>query len=367
MARRSLPAPTSPPTSSSPRTRSSGAPARSWVSLPPRVRSARPCEWRRFPRSASAGSTPRDGPLGNDRSPRRCSSRSTSLRTSAAVARSSTTGTRRKGGLVSGSAGTPHVLLVGDETRRLVEAIRVVADISGQTPTVVGGIAVLCRVHRAYRATSDLDTLSYRDHRSTGDLDTLDRSAARTPSLLELLRASPGAEAVEPAAANVVTPSGPVRVDVIDVPGSPDIEDPTDRLYEMAHAWAFRTATELRIDVLGSDGQSPVSAVARVAEPGPLVAMKLQAVLLRSTAKEGTDLLDIVTILLDPVARDVALTQLAGCDPVIAADAALHAHRWFVEQVDRTLRLIRAAGGLEIGRDEIALVAALLEAATRRE
>jgi len=106
--------------------------------------------------------------------------------------------------------------------------------------------------------------------------------------------------------------------------------------------------------------------VARVAEPGPLVAMKLQAVLLRSTPKEGTDLLDIVTILLDPVARDVALAQLAGCDPVIAADAVLHAHRWFVEQVDRTLRLIRAAGGLEIGRDEIALVAALLEAATRR-
>ena len=93
--------------------------------------------------------------------------------------------------------------------------------------------------------------------------------------------------------------------------------------------------------------------------------MKLQAVLLRSAAKEGTDLLDIVTILLDPVARDSALAQLAGCDPVIAADVALHALRWFVEQVDRTLRLIRAAGGLEIGRDEIALVAELLEAATR--
>lgn len=263
----------------------------------------------------------------------------------------------------------PHVLLVGDETRRLVEAIGVVADIVGETPTIVGGVAVLCRVHRAYRATSDLDTLSYRDHRSTRDVDTLDNSAARTPSVLELLRASPGAEPVEPAAATVVTPSGPVRVDVIDVIdalASSYIEDPTDRLYEMAHAWAYRTATELRIDVLGSGRQSMVSAVARVAEPGPLVAMKLQAVLLRSKAKEGTDLLDIVTILLDPAARDVALAQLAECDPVIAADAALHAHRWFAEQVDRTLRLIRAAGGLEIGRDEIALGADLLEAATRR-
>lgn len=263
----------------------------------------------------------------------------------------------------------PHVLLVGNETLRLVEAIGVVADIIGETPTIVGGVAVLCRVHRAHRATSDLDTLSYRDHRSTRDLDTLDKSAARAPSVLELLRASPGAEPLEPAAATVITPSGAVRVDVIDVidaPDSPDIEDPTDRLYEMAHAWAYRTATELRIDVLGSDRQSMVSAVARVAEPGPLVAMKLQAVLLRSTAKEGTDLLDIVTILLDPVARDVALAQLAECDPVIAADAAIHAHRWFVEQVDRTLRLIRAAGGPEIGREEIALVSDLLRASTRR-
>jgi hypothetical protein len=270
---------------------------------------------------------------------------------------------------VSGSAPMPHVVLMGDETRRLVEAIRVVTDIIGEMPTVVGGIAVLCRVHRAYRATSDLDTLSYRDHRSNGDLHARDQSASRTPSVLELLRASPGAEAVEPAAANVITPSGPVRVDVIDVidaPDSSDIEDPTDRLYEMAHAWAFRTATELRIDALGSDRQSIVSAVARVAEPGPLVAMKLQSVLLRSTAKEGTDLLDIVTILLDPATRDVALGQLAQCDPAIAADAALHAHRWLVEQVDRTVRLVRAAGGLETGRDEIALVAALLEAATRR-
>jgi len=79
---------------------------------------------------------------------------------------------------VSGSAEMPYVVLVGDETRRIVEAIRVVADIIGETPTVAGGIAVLCRVHRVYRATSDLDTLSYRDHRSTGDLDALDRSAA---------------------------------------------------------------------------------------------------------------------------------------------------------------------------------------------
>ncbi|WP_087509096.1 hypothetical protein [Cellulomonas iranensis] len=270
---------------------------------------------------------------------------------------------------MSGDTTTPHVLLVGDETFRLVEAIGAVGGIIGAAPTIVGGVAVLCRVRRAHRATSDLDALNYRDRRSFSDLDGLEPPDERHVSVLELLRAAPGAQPVEPAAATVVTASGVVRVDVIDVIDAPDsrqIEDPTDRLYEMAHAWAYRTATELRIDVLGSDRRSTISAVARIAEPGPLVAMKLQAVLLRSTAKEGTDLLDIVTILLDPVARGTALAQLAECDPVIAADAALHAHRWFVEQVDRSLRLIRAAGGLEIERDEIDLVADLLGSATRR-
>ncbi len=255
---------------------------------------------------------------------------------------------------MSGSRERARIYLVGTETRRIVEAIRVVAELSGTTPTIVGGLAVLCRVARA--------------HRATNDLDALDPNGQDKP-LLEVLLASAGAVRRDPAGVEIVTPSGMVKVDVIEVAERPDaheIADPTDRLYEMAHAWAFRTATELEIVVLGADGDPVVSAVARVAEPGPLVAMKLQAVLLRSTAKEGTDLLDIVTIVLDPSARDAALQQLAECDPVIAADSALHAHRWFVEQVDRTLRLLAAVGSGGIGRDEIALAAALLEAATRR-
>lgn len=257
---------------------------------------------------------------------------------------------------MSGSEEIPHVVLIGEQTRRLVEAINAVADISGSTPTIVGGLAVLCRVRRA--------------HRATADLDALDRHGAPRPSLLELLRTSPGAESVEPSAATVATPSGPVRVDVIDVidaPDATDIPDPTDRLYEMSHAWALRTASPMRIDGVGAAGNLLASATARVAEPGPLLAMKLQAPMMRTTAKEGTDLLDIVTILLDQAARDAALAQLERCHPAIAADAALHADRWFVKQVDRSLRLIRSAGGSDIGRDELALVAELLLAATRRD
>ena len=37
-----------------------------------------------------------------------------------------------------------------------------------------------------------------------------------------------------------------------------------------------------------------------VAEPGPLITMKLQSIMNRGAAKEGTDLLDIIRLCLDP-------------------------------------------------------------------
>lgn len=259
------------------------------------------------------------------------------------------------GGPVSGSTGRPRVVLVGEETARIVEAIGVVAGLTGTAPTIVGGLAVLCRVQHAHRATTDLDALNNREIGSQ--------------PLLEVLLAAPGAERRDAAGVLLPTPRGPVKVDVIEVSereDSREIEDPTDRLYEMSHAWAYRTASMVEIVVVGPDLVPLVSAVAHVAEPGPLVAMKLQAVLLRPTAKEGTDLLDVVAILLDPAARDAALTQLAECDQVIAADAALHTERWFTEQIDRTINRVRAVGGGDIGREELTLVADLIRAATRR-
>ena len=57
-----------------------------------------------------------------------------------------------------------------------------------------------------------------------------------------------------------------------------------------------------------------------------------------STAKEGTDLLDIGTILLDAVARHIALAQLARCDPLIAADAARIEARPVASLPSRTAR-----------------------------
>ena len=124
---------------------------------------------------------------------------------------------------MSGDA-EPRLVLAGWETRRLVEAIGVVAQLASTTPTVVGGLAVLCRVQRAHGATTDLDTVSPR---------------VRTGRpLLEVLLGSPGAERADAVGVMVATSSGRVKVDVIEIADRPDaheIEDPTDRLYEMSH------------------------------------------------------------------------------------------------------------------------------------
>ncbi len=52
----------------------------------------------------------------------------------------------------------------------------------------------------------------------------------------------------------------------------------------------------------------------------------------RGAAKEGTDLLDIVRLCLDPLAGPVLRDQLARADPQLRADAARHAQRWGIPE-----------------------------------
>ena len=103
-----------------------------------------------------------------------------------------------------------------------------------------------------------------------------------------------------------------------------------------------------------------------VAEPGPIVAMKLQAIMNRAAAKQGTDLQDILRLILDEQVRPAALAQLGGCDVSIAADIALHVDLWLVERRMRALRWIHDAGGTDLTLDEVDLVAELLLAACQR-
>lgn len=230
---------------------------------------------------------------------------------------------------------------------RLVSAIPVVVEQTGRPVVLIGGLAVMCRLPAPHRATTDLDTV---DRRATGE-----------SSQLQLLLAAGGTPS-GPSGAVIQTAYGLVQVDVLgitdaDVDEPP--EDPTHRLEVMSHAWAASTASELVLDV-----QHLPPLTVRVAEPAPLIAMKLQAVMNRPTAKEGTDLLDIVRLVLDQECGPAAFAQLQGADRQLRADALLHVRRWFDQYAAHSLSRIRAVPeGQDVAIDDVRLVGDLLAVA----
>ncbi|HWO62966.1 MAG TPA: hypothetical protein VNO31_23335 [Umezawaea sp.] len=153
---------------------------------------------------------------------------------------------------------------------QIVSVIPVIVEQTGRAVVLVGGLAVMCRLSTPYRATTDLDTV--------------DRRSEDQASQLQLLVAA-GATPSGPAGALVRTPWGEVQVDVLEVTDA-DVDDlpddPTGRLHIQSHSWAASTASAL---VLRAEGLPPLTG--RVAEPGPLIAMKLQAVMDRGAAKAG--------------------------------------------------------------------------------
>ncbi len=231
----------------------------------------------------------------------------------------------------------------------LVHAIPAMATRTGREVIVVGGLAVVCRLTHPYRATSDLDTV----HRRTGN----------EPAQLDLLIAG-GAEPSGVSGVLLPTAAGAVQVDVLEVTDAdlknlPD--DPTDRLHVLSHAWAAASATPV---VIKAEGIPEVTVA--VAEPGPLVAMKLQAVMNRGSAKEGTDLLDIIRICLDPGVGPAMRTQLSNAEQQLRADASRHAQRWFDEHAARSLRLVRnIPEGRDTALDDLHLVGELLQGVLR--
>lgn len=236
----------------------------------------------------------------------------------------------------------------------VVQGVIQVRDLIGQPPVIVGGLAVLSRLSSP--------------HRATVDLDVVDRLLGPRPQL-EVLRSAAGAVAVEPAAVELPTLYGTVKVDVLEVRQAEidrPSDDPGDRLFAAAHAWANDTATDVTIEVLRRTGER-VEVTTRVAEPGPLIAMKLQAVMNRSAEKQGTDLLDIIRLVFDTDARPAALEQIAGVGADVADDIAVHVDLWFARNRAEVLRWVRSAGGEEITDDDLDLVAELLLGASHRD
>ncbi len=219
----------------------------------------------------------------------------------------------------------------------------------GRPITLVGGLAVLSR-------------LGSTAHRVTTDVDTVNRRTSDEPGQIEML-VTGGATAVDGAGVLISTATGNVRVDTLEISADQlnDLPtDPTDRLYLQAHDWALRTATKLRIRAV--DGTERMSeATVLVAEPGPLITTKLQALPNRSSQKEATDVVDIVRLTLDHGTGPVVREQLRNAGKQIRADASMHVEKWFNERLERTGRLVSSIpSGRDITADTLTLVGELL-------
>lgn len=70
-----------------------------------------------------------------------------------------------------------RVTFIGDAMAAVVQGVSEVRTLIGQPPVVVGGLAVMCRLSRPYRATTDLDVV--------------DRLLGATPQL-QVLRSAQG-------------------------------------------------------------------------------------------------------------------------------------------------------------------------------
>jgi hypothetical protein len=245
----------------------------------------------------------------------------------------------------------------------LVGAIPRVQELFEQ-PVIVGGLAVMSRLGNAYRVTQDLDALRRR----------LEGAA----SSLEVLRAA-GAKDINEIGGLVPTERGDVRVDLLEARHSDldrDFTDPTDRLEAMAHQWTLDTATPMNIvattidlsSLRGDAGPTidQTEAVALVARPGPLVAMKLKASIDRTTVKEATDLLDVIRLVTDPATAGFVLAEFEEADAQLVEDVAAHARLKFRTNVLRTRRIIRDLGPQAVDVEFIDGAADFLEGALRR-
>lgn len=54
-----------------------------------------------------------------------------------------------------------RVTFIGDSMAAVIQAVEEVRILLGRPPVVVGGLAVMCRLSRPYRATTDLDVVDY--------------------------------------------------------------------------------------------------------------------------------------------------------------------------------------------------------------
>ena len=124
-----------------------------------------------------------------------------------------------------------RVTFLGDAMAAVVQGVNAVSTLIGQPPVIVGGLAVLARLSKPYRATVDLDVV--------------DRLLGEAPQL-EVLRAANRAEPVEPVGVLLPTQFGAVKVDVLEVRQEGLPAGPVSRVVAPPH-WGRRVVAATRL------------------------------------------------------------------------------------------------------------------------
>jgi hypothetical protein len=216
-------------------------------------------------------------------------------------------------------SGSP-IVLHGAAVEPLLAAVgRVVA--SGVEVVLIGGLAVNCRLGQVHRPTLDVDFVADETRPSVVEL-LVDRGVAELHDRY-LLADGAKVELIETEPLDTLPP---------------DVDDPYDRLFVLAHRWAFETATSLTVMA----GRSTITA--QVATAGALVAAKLGAVVgtRREARKRASDAFDLLMLL--RACDDVADLVQAG-PPDLPELVAMGVRRVFIDEVGTTMRHVRAHGG----------------------
>jgi hypothetical protein len=225
---------------------------------------------------------------------------------------------------------------VGERIATLVGSLAVLAE---RVPifefAVIGGLAVLVHLEGAHRATDDVDTVAAQ-HRDA-------------PTAIDVLKAQLGASG---------TVLG-IKVDCIAVGETPASAfspselpvDELDRIFVLAHRWAFDTAHELAL-VASAAGESTSRARCRFASPASIIAMKLQSAPRRKAEcahKAGGDYFDILRLVSKPTLTVAIADALRRAPHDLGVWSVAQIRRRLMNESGRTAAVIARSG--VAGRD----------------
>lgn len=215
-------------------------------------------------------------------------------------------------------SGPDTVVFAGPAHDRLITAAALLPTVDLGRYAVVGGLAIGARLGRAHRATADIDAVT-----------------DSTPDAVEVLVAVDGVRRDDRMSGRVWL--GDLPIDTIPTeqlaPGDLDGHTDDDVLFLGGHRSALETASPLTL--VGESAEATVP----VALAGPLLAMKLHAILHRpqaTQAKRAGDVWDVVRLvndvgvatiasqLMEPVLRAAVARSVAA----VMVDGAGRARRW---------------------------------------